>query len=78
DGNKNADPGFVDPRQAETGSPTTEGDYHLSSTSSPAYNAGSSAYYAANRTPDLSAVTTDPDGKPRNKDDLPDMGAYEY
>ncbi|MDR1931265.1 MAG: right-handed parallel beta-helix repeat-containing protein, partial [Spirochaetales bacterium] len=40
DGNKNADPGFVDPRQAETGSPTTEGDYHLSSTSSPAYNAG--------------------------------------
>jgi hypothetical protein len=70
-GNKNDDPSFV------------PGTYTLKA-GSPAIDAGNNAYYESDRTPDLSAVTTDLAGNTRivDGDSIPgaviDMGAYEY
>ncbi|KGO92740.1 beta strand repeat-containing protein [Flavobacterium subsaxonicum] len=45
---------------------------------SPAINAGSNTVFAAEQTPDLSAITTDLAGNDRIYDDVIDLGAFEY
>lgn len=55
----------------------TGGDYHLQPCS-PVINKGNNSYYAVGATPDISSVTTDPDGNTRfNFNGIVDMGAYE-
>jgi len=69
DGNLfNTDPDFIDAAQ---------GNYRLG-IGSPAINQGSTRYYDAGLTPDLSSITTDMDDNPRSVGDSIDMGAYEY
>lgn len=63
-----ANPVFID---------SAQGNYHLGS-GSPAINQGSTTYFDAGQTPDLSSITTDMDDKPRSVGDSIDMGAYEY
>ena len=64
----NTDPDFID---------SAQGNYRLS-VGSPAINQGSTQYYDAGLTPDLSSITTDMDDNPRSVGDSIDMGAYEY
>jgi hypothetical protein len=70
----NADPLFIDPESAAS-APTDSGDYRLSACS-PAVNTGDSIYYT-DPIPDLSAITTDLDSKPRIITPNIDLGAYE-
>lgn len=69
----NTDPKFISPGQAGLGS---VGDYRLQA-QSPALGKGNNAFYNAGQTPDLSAIQTDLDGKPRSIG-LIDLGAYEF
>ncbi|WP_051410152.1 immunoglobulin-like domain-containing protein [Brevibacillus panacihumi] len=62
------DPKFID---------FAQGNYRLSA-DSPAIDQGSTQYYDAGLTPDLSSITTDMDGNPRSVGNSIDMGAYEY
>ncbi|MDR1933658.1 MAG: hypothetical protein LBQ57_12650 [Spirochaetales bacterium] len=61
---------------AAASAPTTGGNYRLKA-GSPAINTGSADYYDSDKTPDLTTVTTDLDGRPRFNGTI-DMGAYEY
>jgi hypothetical protein len=66
---------WIDP--SESGwQPTTGGNYRLKA-GSPAINTGSADYYDSGKTPDLTTVMTDLDGRPRFNGQI-DMGAYEY
>jgi len=68
------DPLFISPQGP---GPNTGGDYHLQPCS-PVINKGNNSYYAVGATPDISSVTTDPDGNTRfNFNGIVDMGAYE-
>lgn len=69
------DPLFVDAPVFNT-APFTGGDYTLQSTSL-ALNAGSTIYYDAGETPDLSDITTDVAGGERIQSFGIEMGAYE-
>ncbi|PZQ98597.1 MAG: hypothetical protein DI539_29270, partial [Flavobacterium psychrophilum] len=53
------------------------GDFTLQTTS-PAINAGNTTLFSAGQTPDLSAITTDLNGKDRIANSIVDMGAYEF
>ncbi|MHA3788400.1 T9SS type A sorting domain-containing protein [Flavobacterium hauense] len=53
------------------------GDFTLQS-NSPAINAGNSVVFSAGQTPDLSAITTDLNGKDRIVNSIVDIGAYEF
>lgn len=64
----NTDPDFID---------SAQGNFRLN-VGSPAINQGSTQYYDAGLTPDLSSITTDMDDNPRSVGDSIDMGAYEY
>lgn len=64
----NTNPDFIDAAQ---------GNFRLN-VGSPAINQGSTQYYDAGLTPDLSSITTDMDDSPRSVGDSIDMGAYEY
>lgn len=61
------DPQFVNP---------VSGNYTLKA-ASPAVNAGSSLYYQAGATPDLSNISTDHSGRPRITGSTADLGAFE-
>jgi hypothetical protein len=56
--------------------PNTDGDYRLQ-VASPAIDRGDNGYFASGLNPDLSHITTDPDGSPRFHGGTVDMGAYE-
>ncbi|MCM3077717.1 immunoglobulin-like domain-containing protein [Brevibacillus invocatus] len=64
----NSDPAFID---------SARGNYRLGK-DSPAINLGSTVYFDAGSTPDLSAILTDRDNNPRFVGEGIDMGAYEY
>ena len=68
------DPLFVTPLAPGLSS---EGDYRLSSSASPAFNKGNNVFYNSGATPDLSAITNDLDGKARIQHGVVDLGAYE-
>lgn len=69
----NTDPKFIAPVQAGLGS---VGDYRLQA-QSPVLSKGNNAYFNAGQAPDLSAIQTDLNGKPRIIG-LIDLGAYEF
>jgi hypothetical protein len=72
--NRDAAPAFVLPVPASS-APTSAGNYRLQA-GSPAVNVGSDSFYEIGQSPDLRAITTDLDGKPRFNGTV-DMGAYE-